>query len=224
MALAWSSKASPVTYSASAKLMHWFIAAAVIVLLALGPVMKRLVPEGLLSGVRILSLGTFVAGNICPLLLAELGANVVKVCTTSTTSSNGSRFSAPPDASRSVITDTSTGRGGCRHHRQAVTHGCNVPARTRNEARMRTPARSTTDRLVVQRAPGISNARRRLAGEPIRAHNARSLRHGHSRHEHNRPNIKIMKTKNNEKLIAVIGATGQRGANYLAPDFVHRLK
>jgi cytochrome b561 len=46
MALAWSSKASPVTYSASAKLMHWFIAAAVIVLLALGPVMKRLVPEG----------------------------------------------------------------------------------------------------------------------------------------------------------------------------------
>jgi cytochrome b561 len=46
MALAWSSKTSPVTYSASAKLMHWFIAAAVIVLLALGPVMKRLVPEG----------------------------------------------------------------------------------------------------------------------------------------------------------------------------------
>src|ERR1700727_541218 len=46
MALAWSSKASPVTYSGSAKLMHWFIAAAVIVLLALGPVMKRLVPEG----------------------------------------------------------------------------------------------------------------------------------------------------------------------------------
>jgi len=48
MALAWSSKASPVAYSASAKLIHWFIAAAVIVLLALGPVMKRLVPEGLL--------------------------------------------------------------------------------------------------------------------------------------------------------------------------------
>jgi cytochrome b561 len=46
MALAWSSKVSPVTYSASAKLMHWFVAAAVIVLLALGPVMKRLVPEG----------------------------------------------------------------------------------------------------------------------------------------------------------------------------------
>lgn len=37
------------------------------------------VPEGLLSGVRVLSLGTFVAGNICPLLLAELGADVVKV-------------------------------------------------------------------------------------------------------------------------------------------------
>jgi cytochrome b561 len=46
MALAWSSKASPVNYSASAKLMHWFIAAAVVVLLILGPVMKRLVPEG----------------------------------------------------------------------------------------------------------------------------------------------------------------------------------
>ncbi len=26
--------------------MHWFVAAAVIVLLAIGPVMKRLVPEG----------------------------------------------------------------------------------------------------------------------------------------------------------------------------------
>jgi cytochrome b561 len=42
----WNSQASPDSYSASAKLMHWFVAAAVIVLLALGPVMKRLVPEG----------------------------------------------------------------------------------------------------------------------------------------------------------------------------------
>ena len=46
MASAWSSRASPVSYSASAKLMHWFVAAAVIALLAIGPVMKRLVPEG----------------------------------------------------------------------------------------------------------------------------------------------------------------------------------
>ncbi len=46
MALAWSSRAAPGSYSASAKLMHWFVAAAVIALLALGPVMKRLVPEG----------------------------------------------------------------------------------------------------------------------------------------------------------------------------------
>ena len=46
MASTWSSSASPASYSASAKLMHWFVAAAVIVLLALGPVMKRLVPEG----------------------------------------------------------------------------------------------------------------------------------------------------------------------------------
>jgi cytochrome b561 len=46
MASAWSSHTSPVSYSASAKLMHWFVAAAVIVLLAEGPVMKRLVPEG----------------------------------------------------------------------------------------------------------------------------------------------------------------------------------
>ena len=46
MASAWSSRASPVSYSASAKLMHWFVAAAVIALLAEGPVMKRLVPEG----------------------------------------------------------------------------------------------------------------------------------------------------------------------------------
>ena len=46
MASTWNSRASPASYSASAKLMHWFVAAAVIVLLALGPVMKRLVPEG----------------------------------------------------------------------------------------------------------------------------------------------------------------------------------
>ncbi|HEV7479811.1 MAG TPA: cytochrome b [Roseiarcus sp.] len=46
MASTWNSSASPASYSASAKLMHWFVAAAVIVLLALGPVMKRLVPEG----------------------------------------------------------------------------------------------------------------------------------------------------------------------------------
>ena len=46
MVSAWNSRASPAPYSASAKLMHWFVAAAVIVLLALGPVMKRLVPEG----------------------------------------------------------------------------------------------------------------------------------------------------------------------------------
>ena len=46
MASAWSSRAPPVAYSVSAKAMHWFVAAAVIVLLAVGPVMKRLVPEG----------------------------------------------------------------------------------------------------------------------------------------------------------------------------------
>src|SRR5271168_2182729 len=41
-----SSRASPLKYSAAAQFMHWFVAAAVIVLLAVGPVMKRLVPEG----------------------------------------------------------------------------------------------------------------------------------------------------------------------------------
>ncbi len=46
MASAWISRASPISYSASAKLMHWFVAATVIALLAIGPVMKRLVPEG----------------------------------------------------------------------------------------------------------------------------------------------------------------------------------
>jgi len=35
--------------------------------------------QGVLSGVRIISFGTFVAGNICPLLLAEMGADVVRV-------------------------------------------------------------------------------------------------------------------------------------------------
>jgi cytochrome b561 len=46
MAFASSSRAPPLGYSASAKLMHWFVAAAVIALLVIGPVMKRLVPEG----------------------------------------------------------------------------------------------------------------------------------------------------------------------------------
>jgi len=46
MQSAWNSHAPPAGYSASAKRMHWFVAAAVIVLLAVGPVMKRLVPEG----------------------------------------------------------------------------------------------------------------------------------------------------------------------------------
>lgn len=36
-------------------------------------------PRDLLRGVRVLSLGSFVAGNICNLMLAELGADVVKV-------------------------------------------------------------------------------------------------------------------------------------------------
>src|SRR5271155_3776541 len=46
MASVWTSRAAPVRYSASAKLMHWFVAAAVIALLVIGPVMKRLLPEG----------------------------------------------------------------------------------------------------------------------------------------------------------------------------------
>jgi crotonobetainyl-CoA:carnitine CoA-transferase CaiB-like acyl-CoA transferase len=33
----------------------------------------------LLEGVKVLTLGAFVAGNVCPLVLAELGADVVKV-------------------------------------------------------------------------------------------------------------------------------------------------
>ena len=46
MASARSSRAQPANYSASAKLMHWFVAAAVVALLVIGPAMKRLVPEG----------------------------------------------------------------------------------------------------------------------------------------------------------------------------------
>jgi cytochrome b561 len=46
MASVWTSRAAPLRYSASAKLMHWLVAVAVIVLLAVGPVMKRLLPEG----------------------------------------------------------------------------------------------------------------------------------------------------------------------------------
>jgi crotonobetainyl-CoA:carnitine CoA-transferase CaiB-like acyl-CoA transferase len=36
-------------------------------------------PRKLLRGVRVLSFGSFVAGNICSLMLAELGADVVKI-------------------------------------------------------------------------------------------------------------------------------------------------
>src|ERR1700722_19705233 len=40
------SRERPSRYSATAKLMHWFVAVAVIFLLVSGPSMKRLVPEG----------------------------------------------------------------------------------------------------------------------------------------------------------------------------------
>ncbi len=48
MTLFSASRTAPQRYSASAKFMHWFVAIAVIALLAIGPVMKRLVPEGAL--------------------------------------------------------------------------------------------------------------------------------------------------------------------------------
>lgn len=48
MASFLSSSALLARYSASAKLMHWFVAVAVIALIVMGPVMKRLVPEGAL--------------------------------------------------------------------------------------------------------------------------------------------------------------------------------
>jgi cytochrome b561 len=41
-----NSRPPPSRYSAAAKLMHWFVAAAVITLLPLGPIMKRFTPEG----------------------------------------------------------------------------------------------------------------------------------------------------------------------------------
>lgn len=48
MASSSSSSASPQRYSASAKLMHWFVAVSVIALLVIGLVMKWFVPEGAL--------------------------------------------------------------------------------------------------------------------------------------------------------------------------------
>ena len=46
MASASISRALPLHYSASAKLLHWFVAVAVIALLLTGPLMKRILPEG----------------------------------------------------------------------------------------------------------------------------------------------------------------------------------
>jgi cytochrome b561 len=50
MASAWKSHASPASYSALAKLMHCFVAPAVIALFVGGPAMKWLVPEGVFRG------------------------------------------------------------------------------------------------------------------------------------------------------------------------------
>lgn len=47
--------------------------------LSVGAPMASSESSSLLEGVRILSFGAFVAGNLCPLLLAEVGADVVKV-------------------------------------------------------------------------------------------------------------------------------------------------
>ncbi len=41
-----NSRSRPTRYSGAAKWMHWSVAAAVLVLLPLGPLMKRFVPEG----------------------------------------------------------------------------------------------------------------------------------------------------------------------------------
>jgi cytochrome b561 len=75
MASAWSSRASPVSYSASAKLMHWFVAAAVIALLAIGPVMKRLVPEGSLRG-NLYNFHEALGGLVLIVMVVRLGRRI----------------------------------------------------------------------------------------------------------------------------------------------------
>jgi cytochrome b561 len=69
-------KPSPTRYSASAKWLHWSIAAAVLLLLPLGPLMKRWTPEGLLRD-RMYSFHEALGALVLLAMVARLGRRMI---------------------------------------------------------------------------------------------------------------------------------------------------
>jgi cytochrome b561 len=70
-----SSPALPLKYSAAAQFIHWFVAVAVIALLAIGPVMKRLVPEGSLRD-NLYNFHEALGALVLIVMVARLGRRV----------------------------------------------------------------------------------------------------------------------------------------------------
>src|SRR4051794_34920423 len=69
-------KPPPTGYSATAKWLHWGIAGAVLVLLPLGPLMKRLTPEGLLRD-RMYNFHEALGALVLLVMVARLGRRMI---------------------------------------------------------------------------------------------------------------------------------------------------
>ena len=212
-----------VSSSAPAKAMHWFVAAAVVVLLALGPAMKRLVPEGSLRDnlytfhealgalvlivmvvrlVRRLAFGVPAPDASMP-LLASSAARSGRILTRSTSFFSSRRCSAGRGPMLTAIRSASS---ACSIF--ACIHG-QGSARCRIRLSFGISSAGFLDRSWICRAPyrrrALPLARQRrwrvtahAAGELILRSDGRSARAGHS---HIRARSRRLKTEFGSKAV-----------------------